>query len=216
MVAERDDAGIRAAFASAGCVVTTGVVVLPWVEAGPLTLQMVQHLLVMNVVAPVLAALVPGRVRNPGLLWPAAVVQLVLLYAWHAPSLQTFASASVLWHAAFMIGLAVSAFWFWLNVLGARFADQWRGLGGLLLTGKLACLLGALLIFAPRDLYQLDGVALPFCTTGPSSLADQHLAGLLMITACPLSYLVAGVVLAGHMLFQVERAGSKGSRLAPP
>lgn len=66
----------------------------------------------------------------------------------------------------------------------------------LLLTGKLACLLGALLIFAPRELYRLHGLP---------SLEDQQLAGLLMITACPLSYVVAGVAMAAQAIGDLER-----------
>ncbi len=97
--------------------------------------------------------------------------------------------------------LAGAAVWFWWALIAA---SEWRALIALLLTGKLACLLGALLIFAPRDLYNLDGLVLALCTTGPSSLADQQLAGLLMITACPLSYLVTGVALAARMLVRLD------------
>jgi putative membrane protein len=106
--------------------------------------------------------------------------------------------------------LAGAAFWFWSAVIAA---PDWKGLIALLLTGKLACLLGALLIFAPRDFYNLDGLVLGLCTTGPSSLADQQLAGLLMITACPLSYLVTGVVLAAGMIGRLED-GERSSHVA--
>jgi putative membrane protein len=42
-------------------------------------------------------------------------------------------------------------------------------------------------------------VALLFAT-----LARCRMAGLLMITACPLSYLVAGVILAAQMLARLD------------
>jgi putative membrane protein len=35
-------------------------------------------------------------------------------------------------------------------------------------------------------------------------LDDQQLAGMLMLIACPLTYVAAGVVLAGRWLFGVE------------
>ena len=94
-------------------------------------------------------------------------------------------------------------------VLDAGRKGQWRSLGALLLTGKLACLLGVVMIFATRDVYTLQGVSIPFCTTGPSTLADQQLAGLLMITACPLSYLVAGVVIAAQIIASTDEAADK-------
>jgi putative membrane protein len=53
----------------------------------------------------------------------------------------------------------------------------------LLLTGKLTCLLAVLLVFAPRALYP------------HAALADQQFAGLLMLAACPLSYLGAALVI---------------------
>jgi putative membrane protein len=74
-----------------------------------------------------------------------------------------------------------------------------------LVTGKFACLLGALLIFAPRDLYALPGLVFALCSSGESSLADQQLAGLLMVTACPLSFLTSGVAIAARMLSDLER-----------
>jgi len=105
--------------------------------------------------------------------------------------------------------LGAAALAVWVLVVQAVRHGQWRGIAGLLLTGKLACLLGALMIFATRDVYGLPGLAIPFCTTGPSTLEDQHLAGLLMVTACPLSYLVAGVVFAAQMFARLEHESIK-------
>ena len=67
--------------------------------------------------------------------------------------------------------------------------ERWHGVLGLLVTGKLSCLLAALLVFAPRPLYPHRP------SRSAMSLADQQLAGLLMLTACPLSYVVAGIVM---------------------
>jgi putative membrane protein len=180
-----------------------GLVTVVLIELGPLSLQMIQHLAVMNIAAP-LAALCLGRRVAPSALLPAGFAQLLALWAWHAPAVQQFAASSTAGQFGLMIVLAGAALWFWSAVISAA---DWKGLIALLLTGKLACLLGALLIFAPRDLYDLNGLVLALCTTGPSSLADQQLAGLLMITACPLSYLVTGVALAARMLGRLENCG---------
>jgi putative membrane protein len=89
--------------------------------------------------------------------------------------------------------LLVAAFCFWGLLLSVSL--RWQAIFLLVATAKLSCLLGALLIFAPRVLY-----------TGAhhdstiADLSDQQLAGLLMIAACPLSYLTAGVVLAAQIL----------------
>jgi putative membrane protein len=197
-----------AAAISAGIVLAAGLVALAFLELGPLSLQMVLHLAVMNVVAPLIALGLARRLPpSAGLLWIAGLSQMLLLWAWHAPSLQQDLAAMPGPHAALLVLLGVSAVLFWAVLIRAAAAGGWRALAALLLTGKLACLLGALLIFAPRDLYGLPGLVLAFCTTGPSTLEDQQLAGLLMITACPLSYLVAGVVLAAQMVLRLETEG---------
>lgn len=188
-------AAARPAMASAGLVAAAGVVTLPLVEAGPLTWQMVHHLALMNVAAPVLAAMLPRRV--PVSPWISAGVQLALLWAWHLPAVQQAAAAQPLLRAVMLGLLGLAALAFWSAVIAAAGRRRWTALAVLMLTGKLACLLGAVLVLAPRDLY-----ALGFC--GPGSLADQHLAGLLMITACPLSYLVAGVAIASRALAELD------------
>lgn len=168
-----------------------GLASLPFVDLGPLSLQMLQHLAVMNILAPVLALTLPQpeESRRGALLAPATL-QLVVLWAWHTPTLQQLAAASALAQTGLMAMLAGSAVWFWHAVIGAARAGEWQALGALLLTGKLACLLGALLIFAPRDLYGLPGLALALCITGPSSLDDQQLAGLLMVASPKMAFLM--------------------------
>lgn len=184
-----------------------GFATVPMLEIGPLSLQMLQHLAVMNVLAPLLALALPQSVvQGRGGLWIPAVLQLTVLWAWHMPSMQQLAAGSAVAQIWLMAMLAGAALWFWQAVIGAARAGGWSALGVLLGTGKLACLLGALLIFAPRDLYLLDGLALVLCAAGPSNLSDQQLAGLLMVTACPLSYLVVGVALAARMLIRLDGA----------
>lgn len=200
--------------ASACAVLVAGAVTFALVDAGPLSIQMAQHLAVMNIAAPLIALGIAPRLpssssRHAGPIWLAGAVQIAMLWAWHTPSVQLAAAGSFGLHIALMAGLAAVSIAFWALLIRGAAANGWSALGGLLITGKLACLLGALMIFASRDLYLLPGLSIPFCTTGPSTLEDQQLAGLLMITACPLSYLVAGVVLAAQMFTRLDRAPTK-------
>jgi putative membrane protein len=99
--------------------------------------------------------------------------------------------------------LTAAATWFWLAIYAAPATGRWGGIFALLVTGKLFCLLGALLVFAPRSLFVAmmpgaDVVAMP------ESLADQQLAGLVMLVACPLIYITAGVVLASRWFLGME------------
>ncbi|HEV7257718.1 MAG TPA: cytochrome c oxidase assembly protein [Bosea sp. (in: a-proteobacteria)] len=199
-----------AVLVGSGVLAVAGLASVPLLSLGPLSLQMLQHLAVMNIFSPILALALPQpRARRRGSLLTAATVQLVVLWAWHTPTLQQLAAASTLAQIGLMALLAGGAVWFWHAIIGAARSGGWSVLGSLLLTGKLACLLGALLIFAPRDLYSLPGLALALCTTGPSSLDDQQLAGLLMVTACPMSYLVVGVALAARMVNRLDGARTR-------
>lgn len=187
--------------AGALTLLVAGGVTLPLVEPGPLSVQMMLHLGLMNIVAPVIAVLLRHRFDASTSILPAGLAQMAALWAWHAPTMQQLAASSGLAQLVLIAMLGVTAIWFWSAVIAAA---DWRALAALLLTGKLACLMGALMVFAPRDLYELPGLALSLCATGPSTIGDQHLAGLLMITACPLSYLVTGVALAARLLGRLD------------
>lgn len=195
---------------SAGAVAAVGALTLALTEPGPLSLQMAQHIAVMNVAAPLVATFLVNRSasgpRHPAAIWLAGLAQIVLLWSWHAPQIQQAAAASFPLHAVLGSLLFASAVVFWVLVVDGARRGEWRSIAALMVTGKLACLLGALMIFASRDLYLLPSLSIPFCSTGPSTLEDQQVAGLFMITACPLSYLVAGTILAAQMFARLDRA----------
>ncbi len=98
--------------------------------------------------------------------------------------------------------LLLAALLFWYSVIFAE--ARWYSLLALLTTGKLFCLLGALLTFAPRPIYpqlrELYAQAGHFPVE--TALSDQQLAGLLMLVACPLIYVLASVVLAARWLLE--------------
>jgi putative membrane protein len=204
------------ALVSAGLVTAVGALILALTEPGPLSIQMTLHIAVMNVISPLLgiygAQRLSGSLARPAVLAAAGVAQMLLLWGWHVPAVQLAAATSPILHVGLLVMLAGSGVLFWSVVLRLGSTARWRSVAALMLSGKLACLLGVLLIFAPRDVYGIPGVQFLLCSTGPSSLADQQLAGLLMITACPLSYVAAGVVLAAQMMGDFER--SAGPRVA--
>ena len=167
---------------------------------GHLAAQMLVHILLMNAVAPLLALAFRDVVRGrASLLVPATVVQVAVLWAWHAPPVLEAAMQSGVLHVMMQASLLLAAFWFWSAVFAGREA-HWRAILALLVTGKLVCLLGVLLVFAPRALYG-----------GPAGhglagtlLADQQLAGLLMLVACPATYVAAGIVVAARWLGRID------------
>jgi putative membrane protein len=183
----------------AGFVLAALCLVVPLVPRGEVSTSMALHIAAMNVVAPTIATIVAltGFAMLPRqFLWPVAAAQLVLLVAWHLPAMHAVTAAAAGFHAAFLVALLAGATLFWLALLTCRGSDRWRAIFALLITGKVACLLGALLIFAPQAVYAHHGM--------PGDVTDQQVAGLLMIVACPLSYVVAGVVLAAQWLAGLE------------
>lgn len=187
----------RALVASGTCVLAVGTVLAGLLDFGPHARHMAAHILAMNVVAPVLAVIALARRKGlPGgasLLWLATVVQIAMLWVWHAPIAQNLvlhsSGAMIVAHLALL--LAATAFWAFL--LSLQGSSRWQAIPALLLTGKLVCLLAVLLVFAPRAIYDSANHA-------AHGLGDQHLAGLLMLAACPLSYLVAAVVITVDLI----------------
>ena len=189
--------------ASAAAVLVVGATLVLVHDLGPLSGHMALHIALMNVVAP-LAASLPRHHRGAGRaasLWLLAVVQIVLLWAWHAPPVQRQVIDSQVLQVVMHASLFVVAFGFWRALLRLPPAARWQSIPVLLLTGKLTCMLAVLLIFAPRLLYQLPShghaAGAPWSLTG---LEDQQLAGLLMVAACPLSYLIAGLIVAARTI----------------
>jgi putative membrane protein len=181
---------------------------------GFLTEHMAAHIIAMNVVARlvVLTAsyLVPRRRRfwHRRATGVATAVQIALLWIWHLPDVFAFAAASAVGMAVMHISLFAAALWFWTCIVGEVEDSRWRSLGALLITGKLFCLLGVLLVFAPRPIYgeafRIHAGAGHAMRLG-QMLPDQQLAGLLMLIACPLTYILAGVIIAARWLSEIER-----------
>lgn len=195
--------------------------VIAWVE--PLTAMaprgflghMGLHVAVVAVAAPLLAVGLAGTradptARLPRLFAPipASVVELVVVWSWHAPALHRAAressAAMVLEQGSFlMAGLLV-----WLSAFGAPHEGRERVLAGvvaLLFTSMHMTLLGALLGLAPRALFgygpnELAGLCL-------SAIEDQQAGGALMLAVGGAAYLIGGLVLARRLLRTDAGAG---------
>lgn len=162
--------------------------------------RVAHHVLLVAVAAPLLALANPfaGRVRlsHPGV-W--LFVQAAALWFWHAPIPYGWALQSDALYWVMQGTLLFSAIAFWASVL----SDRERAMAAplVLLAAMMQMgLLGALITFAPRPLYQAHFLsAEPF---GLSALADQQLAGLIMWAPGALPYLVAALLLAASALRQ--------------
>lgn len=186
-------------------VAAAGVIVFCFLSLGALSGHMATHIALMNIVAPLGAVALFARretlglARGPSTLWIATVGQLVALWFAHTPivhhALQSHFAATVAVHGA----LFVSALVFWIAIVRSV-RSRWHAVFALLVSGKLACLLGALLTFSPRMIY---GAHAPGASDA-ALLADQHLAGLLMIVACPLSFVLTAIVLTAQALGDVS------------
>lgn len=174
---------------------------LPELAARAFTAHMTMHVTVMAFAAPLIALGLAGSRLDPVRAWPAlfapipaSVVDLVAVWAWHAPALhhaaRHTAGALALEQAMFLAaGLLV-----WLSAIGGARPGGERtaaGIAALLLTSMHMTLLGALLALTPRPLYGHTGSG-PF---GLSALEDQNLGGVLMLLGGGLSYLVGGLYL---------------------
>lgn len=180
----------------------------------PLAGHMLQHLVVMNVAALLLAVGLPRQWsgRGPVVLIALTLLQMAALWIWHAPALFEAAHHSVLLQTLMQASLFLVALFFWRCVLAQPPRSGWPAIGALLVTAKTFCLLGAILAFSRRPLYVLHGFA---GEETVSALADQQLAGMLMISSCVLVYVAAAVTLFARWLESIPapaRSVSIGAR----
>ena len=100
--------------------------------------------------------------------------------------------------------LAVASL-FWFAVFSQRGTAHWRAILALLVTSKFYCLLGVLLLFAPVTLY--SGIDM-YHGHGLGTLVDQQMAGLIMLLACPPTYVLVGIIMAALWLRELGTANS--------
>jgi putative membrane protein len=208
---------VRAAAAAAALAALACVWLAPLAASlpGPFSAHMATHMTVVAVAAPLLAFALAGgaldplrRLPAPLLAVPASLVELLVVWGWHAPALHDLARRSALGFAAEQATFLASALVVWLCVAapersGAPYAasaagrreheagsTSAAGVVALLLTSMHMTLLGALLALAPRPLYHAHA----------SALADQQLGGALMLTIGGAVYLGGGLLLAATLV----------------
>ena len=189
---------------------------LPQLASQVFAAHMTMHVAVVAVAAPLLAVALGGSPFDPVRRWPRpfhplliSVVDLVVIWSWHAPLLHHASRhqppVMAIEQASFLIvGMAL-----WLSAFGGdpalRRQRAAAGIFGLLMTSMHMTLLGVLLALAPRPLY------------GHGALDDQALGGVLMLTGGGLSYLAGGLWLLADLLRpQSGQCGGSGRPGAIP
>jgi putative membrane protein len=133
----------------------------------------------------------------------AWVTFAIFLWLWHAPGpyAATFESDAVYW--TMHVTLLGSALLLWRSLLAAGAAGRVVGIASGFTTSLHMGLLGALLTFAPRPLFEPHlATASPW---GLSPLADQQLGGLIMwVPGCSLFFL-AGILAAAALLRSLDQ-----------
>lgn len=153
--------------------------------------RVVHHLLLVAVVAPLLADLI--RMPSRGQAGLAFAVSTIVLWGWHVPQAYDLALSHIGVYWLMQLSLIASAVWFWQSV----FADDRTAVEAvaLVVVGFAQMgMLGALLTFAPAQLYHAHAFA-PL-EWGLLPLTDQQLGGLIMWVPAGLPYAVVIGVLA--------------------
>ncbi len=189
---------------------------LPRLARSAFFAHMTMHMGVVAVAAPLLAlGIAGGRLdpvrRFPALFAavPASILELVVVWAWHAPVPHHLARQSAAGMMAEQGTFLAAGLLLWLAAFGGDAPRSGHrtaaGVVGLLLTSMHMTLLGALLALAPRPVYaHAEGLF------GLTPLEDQHLGGAIMLLAGGVSYLVGGLCLMVGLLR--SRALAAGER----
>lgn len=193
---------------SAACLLG-GAAVLGLAWFGPLAwgahsflAHMTAHMAVVAVAAPLLALAVAGGRADPVVhapamfaAIPASLVELVVVWGWHAPALHEAARQGAPMLIAEQASFLGAGLYFWLSIVGGnagrRTSHAGSGVIALVLTFAHMTLLGALLSLAPRALYGHGGAA--------AALTDQQAGGAVMLVVSAIVYICAGLWI-GHRL----------------
>lgn len=182
-----------------------------WFDKSPSALHMVQHMLILVVIAPlyVLARPLPQWLAASGRigirLWKpflrlsrhplrTGILQSLVIWFWHTPVFYNLALANPWWHLAEHLSFALASGLFWWSILLRRTLTV---LPTLLLTLMSTGMLGALLTFSQTPFY--DDLL---------NLQDQQLAGLIMwMPACAAYAFCAIAIFSAAISRDHQRSG---------
>ena len=167
-----------------------------------MTGHMAAHMIAVAIAAPLIALGVQGSRYDPAHLLPrlatplaAALVEAVVVWGWHVPALRRLVAHAPAWLAIEQAMFLAAGLLLWSAVLAPR--HRAAGVAALLVTSMHMTLLGALIGLAPRPLYMHHG---------SDALADQQLAGVVMLLVGGIAYLVGGLAMLGRLLQPREGA----------
>lgn len=186
MLTRGDRTGRAWAMAGLGVLALVFVSPLCALSSALFSARAVHHVLIVAVAAPLLARALP-RASARGL-GPAILVHGVIFWVWHAPSAYGLALSHDGAYWLMQATLLGSAIWFWSAL---RRADDPVAVAGLLIAMVQMGLLGALITFAGRPLYEPH--LLSVAPWGLSPLEDQQAAGLIMWVPAAALYLAAAL-----------------------
>ncbi len=170
------------------------------------TVRVVHHIALVLVIAPLMAfGLEPYLRRLPAPLWSATAIASAIFWTWHAPAPYAAALSSVPLYALMQFTLLASALVFWIAI---RRSDATAAIGAILATTVSMGLLGALITFAGRPLYEPH-----FASTlswGVSPLDDQQLAGITMWAPGSIAYLAAAMWIGWRWMNAERRHSLRG------
>jgi putative membrane protein len=165
------------------------------------SVRVFHHVILVAAVAPLLALAFPLRRAGSPPLAALVATHVVILWLWHAPGPYDWGLATVPAYWLMQGSLLGSAWLMWRGILAAG-VQPGPALVALVATVGQMGLLGALIVFAARPLYEVH-----FASTWPwglSPLADQQLAGLLMWVPAILPYVGVGLWLTWASLRPAE------------
>jgi putative membrane protein len=192
----------------------SGLVVIVCALTGPLdslahrqfAWHMTQHVLLISVAAPLLAAARPDDVVRAALGRPpaprpavttviaAAVMQVLVLMTWHLPALYEYALENIPLHATEHLTLLASAFVMWSLLLRTRGSGRGAALVVLFVASLPPMAYGVGLVIAPSAWYR------------SYTLSDQQLAGVVMWAYGGAAAVVGGVLLFVSWLLTAEHS----------
>ncbi len=168
--------------------------------------HMVMHMGVVAIAAPLVALGLAGGAIDPTVRWPrlfsaipAAMLELVIVWAWHTPALHHAARTTTLGLVCEQGLFFLAGAFLWISALGSgrdRAQRLTTGVTALLLTTAHMTLLGALLALSSRALYDHSASHMSMA----ARLDDQHLGGAIMLVVGGVSYLAGGLWLAAQVL----------------